>query len=91
MGCGPVPPWQVKQLVWAVPPEKSVPWQVSQSENPPVDVGADFAAAPCCVGSDHPVGCPTWAWQRVLLKHPGAVPAAAGGDGGAIGEFAPFL
>jgi hypothetical protein len=26
----------------------------------------------------------------VLLKHPGAVPAGAGGLGGAIGEFAPF-
>jgi hypothetical protein len=29
-------------------------------------------------------------WHSVLLKHPDAVPAGAGGLGGAIGEFAPF-
>ena len=28
-------------------------------------------------------------WHSVLLKHPGAVPAGAGGLGGAIGEFVP--
>ena len=27
----------------------------------------------------------------MLLKQPGAVPAGAGGDGGAIGELAPFV
>jgi hypothetical protein len=38
-----------------------------------------------------PTGCGTAvAWHNVLLKHPGAVPAGAGGLGGAIGEFAPF-
>lgn len=29
-------------------------------------------------------------WHNVLLKHPGAVPAGAGGLGGGSGEFAPF-
>jgi hypothetical protein len=29
-------------------------------------------------------------WQSVLLKQPGAVPAGAGGLGGATGEFWPF-
>jgi len=29
-------------------------------------------------------------WHSVLLKHPAAVPAGAGGLGAAIGEFAPF-
>jgi len=29
-------------------------------------------------------------WHNVLLKHPGAVLAGAGGLGGAIGEFTPF-
>lgn len=38
-----------------------------------------------------PTGCGTAEapWHRVLLKHPGGVPAGAGGDGGPIGEFAP--
>jgi hypothetical protein len=38
-----------------------------------------------------PSGCgaPGTPWHRVLLKHPGGVPAGAGGEGGAIGEFAP--
>ena len=35
-------------------------------------------------------GAPAAPWHSVLLKHPGAVPAGAGGLGGAIGEFAPF-
>ena len=37
-------------------------------------------------------GCatPPVPWHSVLLKHPGAVPAGAGGLGAAIGEFAPF-
>ena len=33
----------------------------------------------------------TTSWHSVLLKHPGAVPAGAGGLGGGIGESAPFL
>ncbi len=53
--------------------------------------GAALAETPCRVGSDQPAGWPAAAWQSVLLKHPGGVPAVAGGDGGAMGEFAPFV
>ncbi len=91
VGCGALPPWQEEQAVWAIPPEKFAPWHVSQDAKPAVVVGADFAATPCCVGSDQPAGCPTVAWQRVALKHPGAVPTGADGDGGGIGELAPFV
>jgi len=35
-------------------------------------------------------GAPVDPWHSVLLKHPAAAPAGAGGLGGAIGEFAPF-
>ncbi len=52
---------------------------------------------PAIFGATVPFGGIPWhvpqvtvAWQSVLLKQPGAVPAGAGGDGGAIGELAPF-
>ena len=35
-------------------------------------------------------GTPPAPWHSVLLKHPGAVPAGAGGLGGGIGESTPF-
>ncbi len=74
----------------AAPPEKSVPWQVSQYAKPAAGPGADFAAAPCWAGSLHPAGCPGAAWQSVALKHPGGVPAGAGGFGAAV-ELAPLV
>ncbi len=49
-----------------------------------------MAAAPWAVGSDHPAAW-AFAWHNVLLKHPGEVPAGAAGDGGAMGELAPFV
>ena len=61
--------------------------------------GAPFAASPCgwsAGGKSHqalPCGCGAGGvpWHRVLLKHPGGVPAGAGGLGGAIGEFEPAV
>ena len=73
-----------------MPPEKFEAWHDSHRENPPVDVGADFAATPCCVGLDHPVGCPICAWQSVLLKQSGSAPGAASCEG-CREEFLPFV
>lgn len=80
-----------------MPPEKlsggvvPVPWQVWQKENPPDAEGRFFAAVPCWEGWSQPAGCTSNPWHSVLLKHPGAVPAGAGGLGGGIGEFAPAV
>ena len=84
---GALQPWQGKQDCPEVPPVKPEPWQDWQVGKP----GEVRAAGPCWPGFDQPGGWPPpCPWQRVLLKHPGAVPAGAGGDGGAIGELAPF-
>jgi hypothetical protein len=66
--------------------------------NPVVAPGVAFASFPCgwaagdVVTQAAPTGCGAVAvpWHSVLLKHPAAVPAGAGGLGAAIGEFAPF-
>lgn len=51
-------------------------------------LGWDLTEAPCTSGLFHPASCPSAAWQSVLLKQPGAVPAGAGWDGFLV-EFAP--
>jgi hypothetical protein len=97
-------PWQVRQETPDEPPPKlaggvvPVPWQTWQEANPVVEPGVAFALSPCgwAAGdaATHALprgwGAPPSPWHSVLLKHPGAVPAGAGGLGGAIGEFAPF-
>ena len=52
---------------------------------------------PATFGKIEPEGGIPWqlpqagsAWHSVLLKQPGAEPAGAGNEGGAMGEFAPF-
>lgn len=80
-------PWQVKQDTPAVPPAKPEPWQVWQPANP---FTVALTVAPWESGLFHPAGCPTVAWQSVLLKQPGAVPAAAGVEGKTV-EFAPLV
>jgi hypothetical protein len=67
-----------RQDRWTVPPRKPLPWQTWQEANPPDPEGAPIAEAPCAAGSDQPGAWPMVPWQSVLLKHPGAVPAAAG-------------
>lgn len=77
--------WQDEHAVLAMPPVKSAAWQDVQVLKP-LDALAD---APCCVGASHPAGCPGTAWQSVLLKQPGVVPAGAGVTG-TMEEFAPL-
>ena len=78
--------------MFALPPWNVVPWHDWQVLNPDMvaGFGAALAATPCDAGFSQPAAC-TDVWQSVPLKQPGAVPAAAGGDGGAMGELAPFV
>jgi hypothetical protein len=72
-------------------PAKLAPWQTWQSGNPL----AAFALFPCgwaaggVVTQVLPTGCgvPPAPWHRVLLKHPGDVPAGAGVAGWFAGLF----
>jgi hypothetical protein len=80
--------WHVRQTGPTFVDGAKSSWQVPQL------AGNAAADTPKWAGSLYGTACvvppPPPLWHSVLLKHPAAVPAGAGGLGDAIGEFSPF-
>jgi len=80
--------WHVRQTGPTFVDGAETSWQAPQ---PAGNAAADTLK---WAGSLYGTACgtptPPPLWHSVLLKHPAAVPAGAGGLGAAIGEFAPF-